>query len=70
MYPAAKNSLLELGVVTGVFGVVTIVTMLSVVLLTRAGVSLIRLPRLERFVHVIAGATICLCGLAIELLGL
>ena len=70
MYPAAKSSLFGLLVVTCVFGVVTIATMLSVVLLSRAGVNFIQFPRLQRFAHVIAGASICLCGLAIQFLGL
>ncbi|MHC4336815.1 MAG: urease accessory protein UreH domain-containing protein [Planctomycetota bacterium] len=70
MYPAAKNSLFGLLAVTFVFGIVTIATMLGTVLLTRAGVSFIRLEPLQRFAHVIAGATICLCGLAIVFLGL
>jgi sulfite exporter TauE/SafE len=70
MYPAAKNSLFGLVVVTCVFGIVTIGTMLGVVLLSRAGVNFIPLSRLQRFSHAIAGATICLCGLAIQFLGL
>ncbi len=70
MYPAAKNSLFGLLVVTCVFGIVTIGTMLGMVLLSRAGVNFIPLSRLQRFAHVIAGATICLCGLAIQFLGL
>ena len=70
MYPAAKNSLFGLVVVTCVFGIVTIATMLGVVLLSRAGVNFIPLSRLQRFSHAIAGATICLCGLAIQFLGL
>ena len=70
MYPAAKNSLFGLLAVTFVFGIVTIATMLGTVLLARAGVNFIRLAPLQRFAHVIAGATICLCGLAIVFLGL
>jgi sulfite exporter TauE/SafE len=70
MYPAAKNSLFGLLVVTCVFGIFTIATMLGVVLLSVAGVSFIPLTRLQRFSHAIAGATICLCGLAIQFLGL
>lgn len=70
MYPAAKNSLFGLVVVTCVFGIVTIATMLGAVLLSAAGVNFILLTRLQRFAHVIAGATICLCGLAIQFLGL
>jgi ABC-type nickel/cobalt efflux system permease component RcnA len=70
MYPAAKNSLLGLVVVTSVFGVVTLGTMLVVVLLARAGVSFVPMSRLQRYTHAIAGATILLCGLAIQFLGL
>jgi sulfite exporter TauE/SafE len=70
MYPAAKNSVFGLIVVTCVFGTVTIATMLGAVLLARVGVNFTRLARLQRYSHVIAGATICLCGLAIQFLGL
>ena len=70
MYPAAQKSLFGLVAVTFVFGLVTLATMLGAVLLSRAGVNFIPLSRLQRFSHVIAGATICLCGLAIQFLGL
>ena len=70
MYPAAKNSVLGLVVVTSVFGTVTLGTMLVVVLLARAGVNFVPLSRLQRYTHAIAGATILLCGLAIQFLGL
>jgi sulfite exporter TauE/SafE len=70
MYPAAKNSLFGLCAVTGVFAIVTLATMLGAVLLSRAGVNFIPLTGLQRFAHVIAGAAICLCGLAIQFLGL
>jgi nickel/cobalt exporter len=70
MYPAAKNSFLGLILVTSVFGTVTIATMLSLVLFSRAGVNFIPLAGAQRFSHAIAGATILLCGLAIQFLGL
>lgn len=70
MYPAAKNSLFGLVLVTCVFGIVTIGTMLGVVLVSAAGVNTVAMSRLQRFSHVIAGATILLCGLAIQFLGL
>ena len=70
MYPAAKNSTMDLCIVTGVFGIVTIATMLGAVLLSIKGVKFIPLTQFQRFAHVIAGATICLCGLAIQFLGL
>jgi sulfite exporter TauE/SafE len=70
MYPAAKNNFSGLILVTFVFGAVTIATMLSLVLLSRAGVNFIPLAGAQRFAHAIAGATILLCGLAIQFLGL
>jgi len=70
IYPAAKNSFFGLVVVTCVFGVTTIATMLTLVLLSRAGVNFIPLAGAQRFAHAIAGATILLCGLAIQFLGL
>jgi len=66
MYPAATSGWTSVIIVTIVFGTATIVTMVSVVLLIRAGVNFIRLSFMERFAHAIAGATICLCGLAIH----
>ena len=70
MYPAFRYSFFGLVAVTCVFGTVTIGTMLGVVLLCRAGVSFVPMARVQRFSHAIAGATICLCGLAIQFLGL
>lgn len=70
MYPAAKNSVFGLVMVTSVFGTVTLGTMLVVVLLARAGVNFVPLTKLQRYTHAIAGATILLCGLAIQFLGL
>jgi len=66
MYPAATSGWTAVIVVTCVFGTATIATMVGVVLLVRAGVNFVRLSIMERFAHAIAGATICLCGLAIQ----
>lgn len=70
MYPAAKGSLFDLVVVTAVFGIVTAATMLATVFLGRAGVDFLPLQRVQRYSHALAGATILLCGLAIQFLGL
>jgi sulfite exporter TauE/SafE len=70
MYPAAKSSLSGLVLVTAVFGLVTIMTMLSVVLVSSLGMNLLPVGRLERYSHALAGATVCLSGLAIRFLGL
>lgn len=70
MYPAAKSSLPGLFLVTGVFGAITILTMLGVVLISTFGINLIPTARLERYTHAIAGATVCLSGISIQFFGL
>jgi len=70
MYPAARNSLPGMILVAAVFAISTIGTMLSVVMLSAWGVSFARLGLLERYTHALAGAAICLSGLAIQFLGL
>jgi nickel/cobalt exporter len=70
MYPAAKNSLSGMLIVTTVFAATTIGTMLVVVMLARRGVGFLEFPSLQRYSHAIAGAAILICGLAIQFLGL
>lgn len=70
MYPAAQHSTAGLIMVTAVFGGVTILTMLSIVLVSSFGINLLPMGKLERFSHAIAGSTILLCGAAIQFLGL
>ena len=69
MVPAAKESLSGLLWVTGVFGGVTILTMMGIVLISLRGITLIPLKGLERYAHALAGGTICLCGIAVQFLG-
>jgi len=70
MYPAAENNISGVIIVALLFSVVTIATMMSVVLAFRLGLSHINMKPVERYVNVIAGATIAVSGLAIQLLGL
>jgi len=70
MYPAAKSNLSGLLIVTAVFGLTTILTMMTLVLAARSGISFVKLNPMQRYSHSIAGATILLCGLAIQFLGL
>jgi nickel/cobalt exporter len=70
MYPAAKNSFGGLVLVTGVFGSITILTMLSIVLVSSLGINLLPTKKLERYTHALAGGAICLCGMAIVFIGL
>ncbi len=67
MYPAAKSSLFGVLLVTFTFAAATILTMLTVVMLATFGLRPIRLAPLERYSHALAGLTILLCGIAIQL---
>jgi nickel/cobalt exporter len=69
MYPAAQASTAGLIAVTSVFALTTIVTMVSVVLAVNYGVSMVKVEKLEKHTHVIAGATIAFSG-GLILLGL
>jgi len=67
MYPAAERSWLGVGLVTFVFGVVTVGTMLGAVLVGQRGLSRLPLGHLERYVHALAGFALIACGAAIQL---
>jgi len=70
MYPAARQSISGMLLVTATFSIITIGTMFAVVMLGAWGVSFARLGKLERYTHALAGLAIFLSGLAIQLLGL
>lgn len=70
MYPAATASIFSLVLVTTVFGLTTIATMLGIVLLSLYGLKTISFPSIERFSHALAGFLIFSCGVAIIFLGL
>jgi ABC-type nickel/cobalt efflux system permease component RcnA len=69
MYPAAEHGTKGIALVSAVFAVSTIATMLVIVTLLTTGFNKIPFGKLERWTHAIAGATILLSGIAI-LLGL
>lgn len=70
MYPAAKSNFQGALLVSVLFSVVTIATMMSVVLVFKLGLSRINLKPVERYSNLIAGAMIFLSGVAIQFLGL
>ncbi len=70
MYPAAENNFAGSVLVSILFSVVTIGTMMSVVLAFKLGLNRINLKPVEKYSHLIAGATIFFSGLAIQFLGL
>jgi sulfite exporter TauE/SafE len=70
MYPAARNNIMGVLLVTFIFGLTTIATMLLMVFLLLSGLSRLRFVSFEKYSHVLAGFTIFLCGIAIKCLGL
>ena len=70
MVPAANSSTWGIVQVSLVFSLVTIVTMVIMVILTSYGLKFIKLGKLERYTHAIAGATIALSACAVLFLGL
>ena len=70
MYPAAKHDFSGLFIVTIVFSVMTIGTMLAIVMISVYGLSQLPTGKLERYMHAMAGAAIFLSGVAIQFLGL
>jgi nickel/cobalt transporter (NicO) family protein len=70
MYPAAKNNYHELLLVTVIFSVVTIFTMLSLVLAASYGIRFLPMKTLEKYNHALAGGAIFLCGVGMLFLGL
>ena len=71
MYPAvAKGNLFSVAVVAGVFAVVTLFTMMTMVMVSSFGLAKFPMGKLERYSHALAGLTILMCGVAISFLGL
>jgi sulfite exporter TauE/SafE len=72
IYPAIKDhgSISGAVLVSVVFSVVTLATMLTIVYLLQKGISFIRLSKFERYTHAIAGAILLLSGIGILFLGL
>jgi ABC-type antimicrobial peptide transport system permease subunit len=70
MYPAVKGSYSTLVAVTAIFGAVTITSMLAVVLGASLGLKSIPLRSWDRYSHALAGATLFLCGAAMQFFGL
>jgi nickel/cobalt exporter len=72
IYPAVeeRGSISEAVIVSIVFSVVTILTMLILVYLLQKGLNFIRLRKFERYTHALAGAMLLLSGIGILFLGL
>ena len=65
MYPAATQNTFALISVTASFAVCTIATMLLATLLGIKGIRMLKVDKLERYAHALAGSAILACGIAV-----
>ncbi len=70
MYPAAQNNGMALVLITGIFTVATVGTMILTVVTLLRGLSLVKMHVLERYQHFMAGSALAICGAGILFLGL
>lgn len=70
MYPAATQSVTGLILVTTFFGITTLATMLSIVIISLKGLTFVKFGNVEKYTHALAGGVILLCGIAITFVGL
>jgi sulfite exporter TauE/SafE len=70
MYPAARHSTAGVALVAAAFGLVTIATMLVIITAASWGARFVRLGKLERYSHALAGLMIFVSGIAVQVLGL
>lgn len=67
MYPAAEASIGGMLLVTTAFSFATLATMLTMVMVLRSGIKIIPMRSLHKYAHVLAGFSILICGLLIQL---
>jgi nickel/cobalt exporter len=70
MYPAARENVTGVVVVTVIFGVITLLTMVLAVTVSLLGLKSVKLGRFQHYGHAVAGSTILVCGAGVALLGL
>lgn len=70
MIPAAEHNTHGIAVVSLLFSTITVLTMCAAVTVGYYGLKVLPTAGVDRYMHAIAGATICLSGFAILFLGL
>jgi hypothetical protein len=68
-FPAAQNIGWALPLLIATYTICTLVTMLAMVLLGYYGLGILRLQKLERYVHLLGAATIIICAVGMLWLG-
>ncbi len=69
MYPAAQHSTYGMLMLVLSFTLFTLLTMTALVLLGYYGFSVLKTSRLERYVHVLGGISVLICGIGMVYLG-
>ena len=67
MFPAAQGSMASMFLVAGVFALATLAVMLACVTVGYLGLARLSSRPLERYAHAVAGLSLLLCGLAIQI---
>lgn len=70
IYPAAEGGFAHAAIVAAVFGIATMATMITIVLVGSFGLRFVPMKRLARFSHAIAGAVVSVSGALILFVGL
>jgi len=70
MYPAAKDNYTQMLILTMIFSLITILTMITLVAVSYYGFRFLPMKKLERHSHALAGGAIFLCGMGMLFLGL
>jgi sulfite exporter TauE/SafE len=68
-FPAAQHSMHGIAILITVFTLFTLLTMVTMVLLGYYGISLFQTQKLEKYMNVIAGTTVSICGIGMLFLG-
>jgi nickel/cobalt transporter (NicO) family protein len=69
MFPAAQASMSTVWMISGVFGVFTIGTMMTVVALATKGLGVFSRASFARFSHALAGDAVTVCAAGMVFLG-
>ncbi len=70
IYPAASHNFYAVTLISTIFAIVTISTMLLIVFLGLYGLAFIPMEKIQKHIHTLAGLSILFCGVAVQFLGL
>ena len=68
-FPAAQQSIYGITLLVSVFTLFTLVTMITMVMLGYYGISFFNVAKMQKYVHVLAGSVIMICGAGMLFMG-